>query len=84
NVQADFLKDVRVRRAIAHAIDTRAIIDKVMVSHTREANAILPPEHYAGNPELQPYRYQPALARQLLQSAGIQLPLTLIYKTSTD
>lgn len=84
NVQADFLKDVRVRRAIAHAIDTRAIIDKVMVSHTREANAILPPEHYAGNPELQPYRYQPALAKQLLQSAGVQLPLTLIYKTSTD
>lgn len=84
NVQADFLRDVRVRRAIAHAIDTQAIIDKVMVSHSRQANAILPPEHYAGNATLQPYAYQPALARQLLQSAGVQLPLTLIYKTSTD
>jgi len=84
NVQADFLKDVRVRRAIAHAIDTQAIIDKVMVSHSRQANAILPPEHYAGNAALQPYAYQPALARQLLQSAGVKLPLTLIYKTSTD
>lgn len=84
NVQADFLKDVRVRRAIAHAIDTQAIIDKVMVSHSRQANAILPPEHYAGNAALQPYAYQPAVARQLLQSAGVQLPLTLIYKTSTD
>jgi len=84
NVQADFLRDVRVRRAIAHAIDTQAIIDKVMVSHSRQANAILPPEHYAGNATLQPYTYQPALAKQLLQSAGVQLPLTLIYKTSTD
>lgn len=84
NAQADFLRDVRVRRAIAYAIDTQAIIDKVMVSHSRQANAILPPEHYAGNPQLQPYRYQPALARQLLQSAGIELPLTLVYKTSTD
>lgn len=84
NVQADFLRDVRVRRAIAHAIDTQAIIDKVMVSHSRQANAILPPEHYAGNATLKPYAYQPALARQLLQSAGVQLPLTLIYKTSTD
>jgi peptide/nickel transport system substrate-binding protein len=84
NVQAEFLRDVRVRRAIAYAIDTQAIIDKVMVSHSRQANAILPPEHYAGNPALQPYSYQPELARQLLQSAGIKLPLTLVYKTSTD
>jgi peptide/nickel transport system substrate-binding protein len=84
NVQAEFLRDVRVRRAIAHAIDTQAIIDKVMVSHSRQANAILPPEHYAGNKTLQAYGYQPALARQLLQSAGVKLPLTLIYKTSTD
>lgn len=84
NVQAEFLRDVRVRRAIAHAIDTQAIIEKVMVSHSRQANAILPPEHYAGNPALQVYTYQPALARQLLQSAGVKLPLTLVYKTSTD
>lgn len=84
NVQAEFLRDVRVRRAIAHAIDTQAIINKVMVSKSRQANAILPPEHYAGNPTLQAYSYQPALARQLLQSAGVKLPLTLVYKTSTD
>ncbi len=84
NVQAEFLRDVRVRRAIAYAIDTQAIIDKVMVSHSRQANAILPPEHYAGNPALQPYSYQPQLAKQLLLSAGIKLPLTLVYKTSTD
>ena len=84
NTRAEFLRDVRVRRAIAYAIDTQAIIDKVMVSHSRQANAILPPEHYAGNPTLQNYGYQPALARQLLESAGIKLPLTLTYKTSTD
>jgi peptide/nickel transport system substrate-binding protein len=84
NAQAEFLRDVRVRRAIAYAIDTKAIIDKVMVSHSRQANAILPPEHYAGNATLQPYTYQPALAKQLLESAGVKLPLTLVYKTSTD
>lgn len=84
NTQADFLRDVRVRRAIVHAIDTQAIIDKVMVGHSRQASAILPPEHYAGNAALQAYDYQPALARQLLQEAGVKLPLTLVYKTSTD
>lgn len=84
NVQADFLRDVRVRQAIAHAIDPQAIIDKVMVSHSRPANAILPPEHYAGNAQLKPYAYDPARARALLEAAGVHLPLTLIYKTSTD
>jgi len=36
--------------------------------------------------EIQPSagKRRPALARQLLQSAGIKLPLTLTYKTSTD
>ena len=84
NVQADFLRDVRVRQALAHAIDTQAIIRQVMVSGSRQANAILPPEHYAGNAALPAYTYDPAQARQLLQAAGVQLPLTLIYKTSTD
>lgn len=84
NAQAAFLKDARVRQAIAYAIDPQAIIDKVMVSQSRQASAILPPEHYAGNAQLQPYHYDPARARELLAAAGVKLPLTLIYKTSTD
>ncbi len=84
NTQAPFLKDPRVRRAIAHAIDTRSITSQLMVRHSRPATAILPPEHYAGNPQLSPYAYQPALAKQLLKEAGVALPLRIIYKTSTD
>lgn len=84
NTQADFLKDVRIRRALAYAIDAQAIVDHVLVDHSRAATAILPPEHYAGNQNLQPYAYNPALARRLLQTAGVDLPLTLTYKTSTD
>lgn len=84
NTQASFLKDPRVRRALAHAIDTRSIVAQLLVSHSRPATAILPPEHYAGNPALSAYTYRPALAKQLLKSAGVSLPLRLIYKTSTD
>lgn len=84
NAQDHFLKDVRVRQAIALAIDVRSIIAQVLVAHSRQATAILPPEHYAGNADLQPYPYNPALARQLLQAAGVKLPLRLVYKTSTD
>lgn len=84
NLQDKTLANVQVRQAIAHAIDRDAIIRKAMVGGTRPAGAILPPEHWAGNASLQAYQYDPALARKLLQQAGVALPLTLVYKTSTD
>lgn len=84
NMQDPVLKKLKVRRAIAYAIDRQAIINQVMVSDTRLAGAILPPEHYAGNAKLADYTYQPQLARQLLREAGVQMPLKLVYKTSTD
>lgn len=84
NMQDPVLKQLKVRQAIAHAIDREAIIKQVMINNTRLAEMILPPEHYAGNATLQHTAYNPVLAKQLLQSAGVQLPLKLVYKTSTD
>jgi peptide/nickel transport system substrate-binding protein len=89
NMQDPVLKDLKVRQAIAHAIDRQAIIDKVMVKSSRIAGAILPPEHYtnktsAGNTNLTPYEYNPKLAKKLLIEACVKLPLKLVYKTSTD
>lgn len=85
NMQDPVLKQHQVRLAIAHAIDRSAIIEKVMVKGTRPAGAILPPEHYTnGGKTLPAYEYNPDLARKLLVEAGVQLPLKLVYKTSTD
>lgn len=84
NMQDPVLKRHQVRQALAYAIDRQVVIDKVMVDHTRLADAILPPEHYAGNTTLKPYAYNPTLAKKLLKEAGVQLPLKLVYKTSTD
>jgi len=84
NMQDPVLSKPEVRLAIAHAIDTDAMIRQVLVADSRQAGAILPPEHWAGNASLAPYDYNPKLARELLIKAGIQLPLKLTYKTSTD
>lgn len=84
NMQDANLKQPKVRQAIAHAINRQEIIQKVMVTNTRMAAAILPPVHYAGNANLTPYDYNPELSKKLLQEAGIKLPLKLVYKTSTD
>ena len=85
NMQDPLLKQHKVRLAIAHAIDRPAIIEKVMVGSTRVADAILPPEHYTNaGKKLPAYDYNPQLSRQLLAEAGVQLPLKLVYKTSTD
>ncbi len=84
NCQDKTLANLKVRQAIAHAINRPAIIQQALVGGTREAGAILAPEHWAGNSDLQAYEYNPALSKQLLQEAGIQLPLKITYKTSTD
>lgn len=85
NMQDENLKNLKVRLAIAHAINRPEIIAKVMVENSRLAGAILPPEHYTNVAQQLPqYDYNPELAKKLLIEAGIKLPLKLVYKTSTD
>lgn len=84
NLQDKVLANLKVRQAIAHAINRPAIIQQALVGGTREAGAILPPEHWAGNGDLKAYEYNPVLSKQLLQEAGVSLPLKISYKTSTD
>jgi len=75
-----------IREAIAHAIDRDAIIEHLLGTAARPAAALLPPDHWAGNPALRPLQYDPDRSRSLLARAGYtsQHPLQLSYKTSTD
>ncbi|WP_243448516.1 ABC transporter substrate-binding protein [Candidatus Thiosymbion oneisti] len=75
-----------VRRAIAHAIDRRAILRFLFRDGGRLAEAMFPPEHWAGAPGLAGYAHDPARAEALLAAAGFgpQQPLRLVYKTSSD
>ena len=77
--------DIRVRRAIAHAIDRDAIGHYLFHDRLAPAESLFTPRHWLGT-DLSPVAYDPALARTLLAEAGYgpEHPLKLVYKTSSD
>ena len=86
------LRDVRVRRAIAHAIDREAIIAAKFGGHARLATGFLPEIHWAYNGDVPRYGYDPRRAAALLDEAGYPDPdgpgprprMRLLYKGSSD
>ena len=64
------LRDVRVRRAIAMAIDKRAIVAKFIAGAGTVATADLPSFMWASDPHLRVAGFDPARARSLLREAG--------------
>ncbi len=63
-------QDVRVRRALAHAIDTQALIEKIMLGAAVPATSDILPNSWAYNPDVAAYRYDPSKAKALLAEAG--------------
>ena len=68
------LKDVRVRQALAYAIDTPAIIEYLRRGLARPATGLLPDQSWAIAPDLHAYAHDPARARALLDEAGYPDP----------
>ncbi|WP_341701871.1 ABC transporter substrate-binding protein [Ferrovibrio sp.] len=72
------LDDVRVRRAISHAIDRKAIIDGVNSGYGKAIGSWIPPHDAAYVDMTGKYPYDPAKAKALLKEAGVSnLELTL-------
>ena len=78
--------DVRVREAVALALDREAIARHVFHGDVRLAAAVLTPTHWAGAPDLPQQPHDPARARALLATLGYDRnrPLRLSFKTSSD
>lgn len=65
------LRDVRVRRAIAHAIDRRTMATQLVGPGSQVINAICYPSQFGcDDSRAAVYDYDPAKARQLLAEAG--------------
>jgi peptide/nickel transport system substrate-binding protein len=88
NLRDPVLKDVRVRQALAYAIDRRPILDFLWRGFAQPADSILPPQSWAYTNEVRTYRYDPERAKEILDAAGYHpvdgVRFRLVMKTSTD
>ena len=88
NLQDSLLSDRRLREAIAYGLDRQQVINAIFKGQARLAGGLLPPEHWAGHPDLDGWPYDPEKARQLIEQVkadhGIDGAISLSYKTSSD
>jgi peptide/nickel transport system substrate-binding protein len=89
NTQDLVLRDVRVRQAIAYAMNRPLIIHSLWRDRARLADSLLPPQHWAWTGDVEQYPYDPAKANALLDAAGWKrdkegIRFHLAMKTSTD
>ncbi len=92
------LSDLRVRQALAYALDKQTIVDTVYGETATVADDIFPDNHWSHNPDVTKYEYNPEKAKSLLEEAGYTmndstgyyekdgqtLHLTYDMSTSTD
>jgi peptide/nickel transport system substrate-binding protein len=85
NTQKPPLNDPNLRRAINYAVDKKEIVDTIYAGTGTVAISPLNPNNWAHNPNVEPYKYDPAKAKQLLgQSAYKGEPLEIAFNQATE
>ncbi len=88
NLRDPALQDVRVRQAIAYAIDRGPLLEYIWRGFAQPALSVLPPQSWAYDRDVAAYPHNPEKARQMLDAAGyaarggVRFHLTM--KTSTE
>lgn len=83
NLRDAEFQDVRVRKAIAYAIDRERIIRHLWRNQAQPATGVIPPRNWTYAPNVTAYSYDPERARQLLQESG-RAGFSFTFRTSTD
>jgi peptide/nickel transport system substrate-binding protein len=92
NLDHPILKHVKVRQALALGLNREEIVEGRFGGTARLSTGLLPPEHWAYEPEVPLWPHDPARAKALLDEAGYpdpdgdgpQVRFTLVWKTRTD
>jgi peptide/nickel transport system substrate-binding protein len=74
NLRDPILQDVRVRKAMAYAIDRRSIVEYLRRGLATPADTLLPPVSWAQARDVFSFSHDPDRARQLLDEAGYPDP----------
>ncbi|WP_456600547.1 ABC transporter substrate-binding protein [Blastococcus sp. SYSU DS0616] len=77
------LQDIRVRQALAHAIDRQTIVNSLLPEGAEVATNFMPPTVDGWAEDVPTYEYDPERARQLLEEAGA-VGTTLRFYYPTD
>ena len=92
NLKDEKLQDIRIRQAIASAIDIHEIIKYRLHDHAVRSNSVLSPINWFHEKDVPCYEYDPKKARSLLDEAGYADPdgagpamrLNLEFKTTNN
>ncbi len=81
------LNDIRVRKALNHAVDREAFVGTILADGTLLATGMTPPSTIGYNHSLKPYTYDPEQAKALLGEAEadgvpVDTEITLIGRTN--
>ncbi len=72
NAQAGPTKDLKVRQAIAYAIDKQGMIDALLSGFAKQVNSIAAEPIFGYQPEIPGYEFNPAKAKALVKEAGAE------------
>jgi peptide/nickel transport system substrate-binding protein len=89
NFDDPILAHREVRQALAYATDRATLIRYLLHGQAQAASSLLPPNHWAYEPNVRQYNYDPAQAERLLDQAGYPrgrdgVRFHLELKTSTE
>lgn len=74
--------DVRVRQALAYGIDRQRLVDNFYPAGSSVANQFMPPSIFGYTGEVEPFPYDPDMARTLLEEAAAELGFELPIQTT--
>lgn len=90
NLKHPILSRLPVRRAMAYAIDRKAIVEHLLLGQATLASGLLAPSNPFYEPDVEKYDFDPNRAKQLLDEAGLRLNaekghrFVITFKTSKD
>ena len=78
------MDDLKVRQAVAHGLNRQEVVDEFYAGRGEVATQFMPPEVVGYADEVTQYEFDPERSKQLLQEAGLTLPVQIEFWYPSD